>query len=109
MQYVRGDEYDIMEDEDWTVELTFDDVKSMFDPVIDKILRLIRTQLDAYSVSLILLVGGFSESKYLQERVKNHFKRRVPNISVPPQPMIAIEKGGKHVYYYYYYLDIYIE
>ena len=82
-----------MEDEEWTVELTFDDVKAMFDPVIGRIIRLIRSQLDSSNnISLILLVGGFSESKYLQERIKNEFKRNT--ISVPANPMVAIERGG---------------
>ncbi|CAG8543483.1 11168_t:CDS:2 [Funneliformis mosseae] len=95
-QYSKGVEFENMEEEEWTVELTFDDVKSMFDPVIGKIIRLIRGQLEKCSdVALILLVGGFSESKYLQERIKNEFKQRLlDKIIVPANPMVAIEKGA---------------
>ncbi|PKY15173.1 hypothetical protein RhiirB3_401259, partial [Rhizophagus irregularis] len=41
----------------------------------------------------MMLVGGFSESKYLQDRIKNEFNI-VPKISVPPLPVIAVIKGG---------------
>ena len=86
-----------MEDEEWTVELTFDDVKAMFDPVIGRIIRLIRSQLDSSNnISLILLVGGFSESKYLQERIQHEFRHELKSkICIPQQPITAIEKGGK--------------
>ncbi|CAB5341299.1 unnamed protein product [Rhizophagus irregularis] len=41
-----------------------------------------------------VVIGGFSESKYLQTRVKQEFKNRVPNISVPKQPIAAIVRGA---------------
>ncbi|CAI2173658.1 5241_t:CDS:2 [Funneliformis geosporum] len=95
-QYIRGSHRDELEEKEWVVELKFEDVKKMFDPVVEKILGLIRQQLDEYNdyVSAILLVGGFSESKYLQARVKQEFKQRVKNISVPRNPITAIVKGA---------------
>jgi len=42
----------------------------------------------------MFLVGGFSESKYLQKRIKQEFQGRVENISVPVQPMAAIARGA---------------
>ncbi|CAG8543501.1 11170_t:CDS:2 [Funneliformis mosseae] len=97
-QYIRGSHRDELEESEWVVELKFEDVKNMFDPVVKKILGLIRQQLDEYNdyVSAILLVGGFSESKYLQVRVKQEFKQRVRNISVPSNPITAIVKGAVH-------------
>jgi hypothetical protein len=85
-----------MEEAEWNIELKFEDVKEMFDPVIEKILRLIREQLDASdNISAMLLVGGFSESKYLQMRIEQEFNQKLANkISVPAHPIAAIVKGG---------------
>ena len=86
-----------MKEEEWIVELEFEDVKAIFDPVVERIIQLIREQLEASEgVSMMMLVGGFSESKYLQNRIQQDFRRKMNNkISVPPQPITAIEKGGK--------------
>ena len=68
----------------------------MFDPVIKKIIRLIHDQLSrGGSISAIFLVGDFSESKYLQRRIREEFSGEVKNISIPSQPMAAIVSGGK--------------
>jgi actin-like ATPase involved in cell morphogenesis len=100
-QYVKGEEKKIMEEDEWQIELQFDDVKGMFDPVIDKIIRLIKGQLDnnEKGCTTIFLVGGFSESKYLQARIKEEFGEIVPNISVPPQPITSVVKGGKQFFF----------
>jgi len=42
----------------------------------------------------MFLVGGFSESKYLQSRIREEFNDMVKNISVPPAPMAAIVRGA---------------
>ncbi|CAG8445838.1 3628_t:CDS:2 [Acaulospora morrowiae] len=95
MQYVRGEEKDKMEENKWVVIIDFSDVKAMFDPVVDRIIRLIRNQLDSCSdCSAMFLVGGFSESKYLQSRIHREFDREVENISVPTHPISAIVKGA---------------
>jgi hypothetical protein len=45
---------------------------------------------------MMILVDGFSEYKYLQERIQKHFRRRLESkICVPSQPIMAIEKGSK--------------
>ncbi|RIA90017.1 hypothetical protein C1645_805944 [Glomus cerebriforme] len=100
MQYVEGSERDKMVEDEWTIEIKFEDVKDMFDPVIKEILDLIRDHLDENDkddndVSAMLLVGGFSESKYLQERVKQEFNDRLNNkISFPENPITAIVEGA---------------
>jgi hypothetical protein len=67
----------------------------MFDPVISKITKLIHGQLNEdKTCSIIFLVGGFSESKYLQERVKKEFKTRVDQILIPSQPIAAVARGA---------------
>jgi hypothetical protein len=96
--YCNGEYFDIMEEAEWSIRLKFDDVKAMFDPVVEKILRLINNQLKlCEDCSALILVGGFSESKYLQSRIKKEFSEKVPVISIPPQPVIAVMKGGKNL------------
>lgn len=86
-----------MEELEWVIELTSEEVKNMFDPIIARIIRLIRGQLNLNSdCSAIILVGGFSESKYLQKRIKQEFNHQVKSISVPIHPMLAVVKGGNY-------------
>ncbi|CAG8659712.1 695_t:CDS:2, partial [Racocetra fulgida] len=88
-------EKEFMEKEQWLIEPKFEDVKEMFDPVITKIITLIYGQLSACrNCSAMFLVGGFSESEYLQMRIKEEFKQKVNIISVPTQPITAILKGA---------------
>ncbi|RHZ44938.1 hypothetical protein Glove_707g31 [Diversispora epigaea] len=96
MQYVDNGYKKKMEEDEWVVTIEFDDVQSMFDPVIEKILGLVRSQLGKREdCSAMILVGGFSESKYLQSRIKKEFSASMNNkIFVPPEPMVAIVKGA---------------
>ncbi|PKY47640.1 hypothetical protein RhiirA4_403613 [Rhizophagus irregularis] len=41
----------------------------------------------------MFLVGGFSESKYFQSRVKQKFESQI-KIAVPPRPVIAVVNGA---------------
>jgi molecular chaperone DnaK (HSP70) len=95
-QYCKADVKEKMEENDWIIDINFEDLKSMFDPVIGKIIRLIRGQINSSKdkCSAIFLVGGFSESKYLQMRVKEEFGKLVPPIIVPKQPIAAIVRGA---------------
>lgn len=80
-----------------SIWVEFSDVRGMFDPLINKIIDLIKGQLAQQpnkESSAIMLVGGFSESKYLQDRIIKEFNKTVSNISVPSQPMIAVVNGG---------------
>ncbi|CAG8500112.1 2029_t:CDS:2 [Racocetra fulgida] len=92
-QYVSGSVRDELSDEeDWEIDIDFETVKSFFDPVINKILRLISVQLSKSMCSVMFLVGGFSESKYLQQRIKQNFPEC--KVAVPPHPMAAIARGA---------------
>ncbi|RIA97899.1 hypothetical protein C1645_751090 [Glomus cerebriforme] len=96
-QYVTGDKLDQLEEDEWIIEVSFEEVKRMFDPVVKKIIKLIRDQLNrGGTISAMFLVGGFSESKYLQKRIKEEFSNDVKNnnICVPSQPMAAIVRGA---------------
>ncbi|CAB4408743.1 unnamed protein product [Rhizophagus irregularis] len=46
-QYCKDDIKEKMEDNDWIIDINFEDIKSMFDPVVGKIIRLIRGQLNS--------------------------------------------------------------
>src|ERR1043166_2594815 len=84
---------DLVGDE-WVIKLGFQDVRRMFDPVISKIVELINSQLNAdKTCSIMFLVGGFSESKYLQKVIKKEFSSRVKRIEVPQQPIAAVVRG----------------
>ncbi|CAG8570024.1 17605_t:CDS:2 [Gigaspora margarita] len=95
-KYVKDTIRDELESSMWVITIKYDDVKKMFDPIIDKIITLIHGRLEALdsNCSAMLLVGGFSESKYLRSRIRNEFKKIVPNISSPSLPMLAIVKGA---------------
>jgi molecular chaperone DnaK (HSP70) len=95
LQYVGDEITETKEDNDWIIKINYEYIKAMFDPVINRIVKLIYSQLsntrEKYSV---ILVGGFSESKYLQQRIKQEFQHRVKNISVPTNPIAAISRGA---------------
>ena len=88
-----------MEKTEWLIELNYVTVKIFFDTVVDKILRLIRNQLNSSKkmVSALFMVGGFSESPYVLRRVREEFGREVEIIAVPSEPIAAVVRGA--VYY----------
>ena len=45
-------------------------------------------------VSAVFLVGGFSESRYVQSRVKETYSKPGRVIAVPVNPMSAIVRGA---------------
>ncbi|RIA82245.1 hypothetical protein C1645_862964 [Glomus cerebriforme] len=104
LEYVTGSEKDLMEEKEWIIELDFNTIKSMFDSIVDRIIEMIRVQLDNSTgkCSAISLVGNFSQSKYLQKRIKEEFNSLVENISIPTSPIAAVSCGatiyGKSLY-----------
>ncbi|CAG8533952.1 13632_t:CDS:2 [Funneliformis mosseae] len=95
-QYIKGEHRQNLENIGWTLKLDFTSVKGMFDPVINRILELIESQLDDANerISAMFLVGGFGESPYLLRRVRETFGSRVPNISVPVNSKAAVVRGA---------------
>nr|CAG8514883.1 14489_t:CDS:10 [Entrophospora candida] len=91
-----GDLCEEMEQEDWLLEIKYEDVRKMFDPVIEKVIRLIRNQLTSSKekCSAMFIVGGFAESPYLVSKVKETFNSAVPIICVPQNPISAVLRGG---------------
>ncbi|RIA91788.1 hypothetical protein C1645_766525 [Glomus cerebriforme] len=97
--YIDGKERKELEKDEWMIEAKFDDIKKMFDPVIERIFILIRGQLEQLKKrekksSIMLLVGGFSESEYLQNRIRKEFSEELPNICVPTHPVTSVMKGA---------------
>ncbi|GES97255.1 hypothetical protein GLOIN_2v1484166 [Rhizophagus clarus] len=86
---------DLLEEKEWVIIIDFNTIKSMFDTVIDRIIQMIRIQLDnSKTCSAIFLVGGFGQSKYLQKRIKEEFCHLVENISIPSHPIAAVVRGA---------------
>ncbi|GBC02377.1 hypothetical protein RclHR1_00460015 [Rhizophagus clarus] len=95
-QYCNEEHHDKIEEAEWCFELKFDDVKRIFDPVIERIIQLIDSQLRLCNDNCfaLLLTGEFGKSKYLQLRIKNEFRSRVRIISRPPYSVTAIIRGA---------------
>ncbi|PKC12223.1 actin-like ATPase domain-containing protein [Rhizophagus irregularis] len=96
MQYVTEEVEEKMEETDWLIEFGYKDIKSMFDPIVERIIDMIKMQLNnsRETCSAMFLVGGFSQSKYLQKRIKQEFHHQVKNISIPLFPIAAISRGA---------------
>ncbi|KAF9920602.1 Heat shock 70 kDa protein 12A, partial [Linnemannia zychae] len=72
--------------------------EAVFEPVVVKVLKLIREQLTAAGeCSAIFLVGGFGSSNYLLYRVRQEFEDIVKTIAVPHRPEIAVVCGAVYV------------
>jgi molecular chaperone DnaK (HSP70) len=98
-KYVSDDVKEKLEKDENLIKFDFETIKSMFDPIVEKIIKMIKMQLDnsrekGSKPSIMFLVGGFSESKYLQKRIKDKFQDQVDNISVPQSPTAAISRGA---------------
>ncbi|RGB23338.1 hypothetical protein C1646_9320 [Rhizophagus diaphanus] len=96
LQYVDEEIREMMEENEWMINIKYNDIKLMFDPIIERILHLIHKQLDVIqeTCSKMFLVGGFCENKYLQNRIKKEFQDTVKLIEVPAQPIAAISRGA---------------
>ena len=95
LRYVRGEAKEKLKDDEGLIKFDYNTIKSMFDPVVGKIIHLINLQLSRTqeACEAIFLVGGFSENKYLQKRIKKEFHNRVRTILVPV-PITAIASGA---------------
>lgn len=63
--------------------MTTEQVKAIFDPVTDEVVKLLQGQVDAIrnkgdNVSGIILVGGFGQSNHLYNKLKTHFNSAQP-------------------------------
>ncbi|CAB4489839.1 unnamed protein product [Rhizophagus irregularis] len=78
----------------WNFKLEFEDVKAIIDPIVERIVQLVDSQLrlcdNCFAISL---VGDFGRSKYLQLRIEEKFSTRVL-VSRPPNSCTAILRGA---------------
>ena len=51
--------------------MTGQEIKAIFEPVMDKVLQLVNGQIQATqnAVKAVILVGGFGQNAYLRERI----------------------------------------
>ncbi|EXX75866.1 uncharacterized protein OCT59_009879 [Rhizophagus irregularis] len=84
-----------MEENDWVIEFGYDDIKSMFDPIVERSIKMIHMQLDnnRKTCTAMFLVEELSQSKYSQKKIKQEFRHRMKNILVLLQS-IAISYGA---------------
>ena len=83
------------------VFITFPDMKTIFDPVVERTIALIEEQLGrctehGLSVEKFFVVGGFSESPYLFRRIQSTFTGRVKDIYRPTNPGSAVVQGAAY-------------
>ena len=77
------------------LEISYSEMQSIFDPVIERNLELIANQLDQVdSVKVLAVVGGFAGSPYMMDCIKKRFSRRVAHIISPPTPGSAVCQGA---------------
>jgi molecular chaperone DnaK (HSP70) len=82
--------------EDELIHLSRETILSLFTPTLDRLVESVREQfakLDAQGCNIIFLVGGFSKSPLLQQRIADAFGARVDKIIIPPEPSAAILEG----------------
>lgn len=72
-------------------------LRDIFEPILAEVVQLIRKQFDALpggNADYLCLVGGFSESRLLQDRIQTAFASRVQKVVVPPHPGRAVVEGA---------------
>ena len=80
-------------------EITREEMRSLFDPIVNQIVNLIKAQVMAASagpqqVNAILLVGGFGESEYLFQRVQLWASQYNIQVIQPREASTAIVRGA---------------
>ncbi|CAM6111814.1 unnamed protein product [Calypogeia fissa] len=75
------------------IELSLEDMRSLFDPVADEIIKLTESKL-IEDLRAMMIVGGFSGSPYLVKRINQEFSGRVGIIVIPEEPGAAICCGA---------------
>ena len=91
-----GDENIEWDEDECGIILNYSAVDKLFQPVLDEICKLIRTVLakeECNEIKTILLVGGFAESKYLFQRIKNTFGNEY-NVNRSSTPAYSVVKGA---------------
>jgi molecular chaperone DnaK (HSP70) len=88
------------------IAISPEDIHSIFEDVVPVLVDLVDKQLDemrrqvgqADGKELVLLVGGFAASPYLQDRLAQHLADRATVLTVP-EPGAAVLRGAVHFAY----------
>ena len=88
------------------IVVTEEETSSIFDNLVANVLQLVDKQLTDMSLQrrstkgdeIIVLVGGFGASKYLQKRLQEHVSSRA-SVIIPPDPGAAVLEGAVHYAY----------
>lgn len=80
-------------------EITQDEMRSLFDPIIDQVVNLIGAQVSkvlesSFTVTSILLVGGFGESEYLFKKVNSWASPQGMQVIQPKDAATSIVRGA---------------
>uniref|UniRef100_U9UDJ8 Hsp70 family protein n=3 Tax=Rhizophagus irregularis TaxID=588596 RepID=U9UDJ8_RHIID len=61
LQYIKGKDKEDIKENEWVVDIEYKDIKAMFDPIVDRIIKLIHSQLSnaRKECSVMFLVGSF--------------------------------------------------
>lgn len=90
-----------------SILVTPEEMQDIFDTVVPDVLDLIDEQLAEVTIQnsspdapkpVVLMVGGFSNSRYLQHAFKQHLQGRA-HVLVPPDPSSAVLYGAVHFAY----------
>jgi hypothetical protein len=89
-----------------TIVVSEDETAAIFDRIVSKVLELVDKQLGEMQLQrrgnkgdeIIVLVGGFGASKYLQTRLQEHVTNRA-TVIIPPDPGVAVLEGAVHYAY----------
>jgi len=85
--------------EDGFLSMTTQQVREIFDPVVNGVVALLEGQVSAITardqrVSGIILVGGFGSSSYLYNRLKRHFTQPAIEVIQPLYAWTAVVRGA---------------
>ncbi|KAK3348636.1 hypothetical protein B0T25DRAFT_546149 [Lasiosphaeria hispida] len=96
----RADDSDYYSAEDYEVIVTDDELETLFDPIVEKIIGLLEQQVRAtrvegnLRVNLVVLVGGFGESLYLFGKLQSWCQARNIELIAPTKSWEAICLGA---------------
>ena len=77
------------------LKMSGEDVKKIFDPVVDEVIGLVQGQIRATRkpVKAVLLVGGFGQNTYLREAIRSAIGSAI-EVMQPPNGWTAIVRGA---------------
>ncbi|CAB4439766.1 unnamed protein product [Rhizophagus irregularis] len=92
-QYVTDSYLKELKENGWKIKISYDDIKPMFNPIVEQIVQLIHEQLNLSNYCLtIFLAGSLGKSRYLRTSIEQEFQQHI--IIVPRQPLATVVSGA---------------